>query len=155
MAEDRMRDIRCNNKRPVPPFSLTPFTAQIPTSSPERAEKNTQTRKKVLETSQSPADKTRQIKTTWCAGVGDLAYLLLLHLFVFFFSSLLEQKWSQARFTLRLWLTEVYACFIASCSCAKHGIYIVALLFWQCAPTGNFVNGFYRRLSCLNCSCRE
>ncbi|KAF6733328.1 hypothetical protein FQA47_021371, partial [Oryzias melastigma] len=55
MAAHRMRDIRCNNKYSVPPaaatnpsFSLTPCTAQIPTSSPERKseEKNNKSREK-------------------------------------------------------------------------------------------------------------
>lgn len=102
MAEHRMRDIRCNNKRSVPPFSLTPFTAQIPTSSPERAEKNTQTREKVLATSQSLADKTRQIKTTFGAGVLSRASLLLLHLFfIILLLLLVGAKVESTKFTLR------------------------------------------------------
>lgn len=63
-----MRDIRCNNKRSVSQrtssaaaaFSLTPFTAQIPTSTPEREgeKKDTDTeREEVKKNPRMLADK--------------------------------------------------------------------------------------------------
>lgn len=110
------------------PFSLTPFTAQIPTSSPERAKKkkNTHTREKVLAKPQSLADKTHRIKTT--------CELEFCRSFLQFSSSCCAEKWSEEKFPLRRWVIEVFACFNASCSCAKHGIYVLALPLMNMRP---------------------
>lgn len=77
------------------PFSLTPFTAQILTSPPERGKKkkrHSHTRKKVLATLQSLVDKTQRIKSTSKAGVPPLVFELLLFMFFFYFFSLFARR---------------------------------------------------------------
>ena len=110
MAEHRMRDIRCNNKRSVPPSAWRHL--QPKSRPPLRKEQKKNTREKVLANSQSPADKTHRVLTT-----SELEFLLLL----------LQEKCSAAKFALRRWLIEHFSRFNTSCSCAKHGIYVLAL----------------------------
>lgn len=128
-------------------FPLSAWRHLQPKSRPplrKEQKKNTPTREKVLATSQSLADKTRQIKTTVGAGVLSL----LLHLFfIILLLLLVGAKVESTKFTLRRWLTEVYACFNASCSCAKHGIYVLALFFLKNAHrletlSMDFTDGF-------------
>lgn len=102
-----MRDIRCNNKRsvplhPPPSPSLTPFTAQIPTSPPEREGKKRHWHRTRSKNPRRLADKTQRV---WKLS-----------------------RWSLSRFPLRfeekrevyfVTPTELFARFNASCCCVK------------------------------------
>lgn len=107
------------------PFSLTPFTAQIPTSPPERGKKkkDTRTQEKVLANPQSLVDKTHRIKST-----SELEFCRSPSHFCFFFFFLLvarkEEVYSPA-------VIEALVSFNASCSCAKLGIYVLAPLLMK------------------------
>lgn len=149
MAAHRMRDIRCNNKHSVTPSAwrhLQPKSRPpLRKEQKKKKKKQTHTREKVdyLQTLIALRIKHTELKLTsaleFCRSP--------LHFPPFFFSLFQDSSYVC---TFRRWLIEGFACFNASCSCAKHEIYVLKLLFVEkCAPLGNFLNGFYRRLARL------
>lgn len=113
MAEHRMRYIRCHNKRSVPPpFRLTPHTAQIPTSPEREREKKNHTHTR---------EKKSTCKTFWASRIKHTEWKLPVNVrFVACFSSSSSFPFLSLliNFIVRR-LFEVFACFNASCCCAK------------------------------------
>lgn len=93
MAAHRMRDIRCNNKRSVPPSAWRHLQPKSwPPLRKEGKKRHSRTRKKVLSTLQSLVDKTQRIKSTAKAGVLPLIFELPLFIFFYFFSLFARQE---------------------------------------------------------------
>ena len=122
MVEHRMRDIRCNNKRSVPPSAWRHLQPKSrPPLRKEQKKKKTLTHEKkyLLANPQSLADKTHRINTTseleFCLSVVPFSPL--------YTSSSAKVKWRLHSAGDWLWSFR----FNASCSCAKHGIYVLAL----------------------------
>lgn len=124
MAAHRMRDIRCNNKRSVPPSAwrhLQP-KSRPPLRKEGKKKRHSHTRRSTCKNPQSLVDKTHRIKST-----SELEFCRSPSHFCFFFFSLLQEK---RKFILRRWL-KLSSVLMPRALAQKLGIYVLAPLLMK------------------------